>query len=97
MAELLAKAEALGVWLFGPNGDVISATVKDPSIKAPKAVSITGVTHFDFGDRYVYAELLGSKTLVFMFDHRPSLGLIRLGVRKAEKAIEEALYRGFSG
>lgn len=66
-------------------------------METPKTVSITGVTYLDFGDRYIYAEPLGSKTLVFTFDHQPSLGLIRLGIRKAEKAIEEALYRGFGG
>lgn len=44
MAELLAKAAALGVWLFGPNGDVISGAVKDLSVETPKTVSITGVT-----------------------------------------------------
>lgn len=81
MAELLAKTAALGVWLFGPRGDVIAGAVKDSSIEAPMAVSITGVTYF--GERHIYAEPLGSKILVFMFDDRPSLGLIRLGVRKA--------------
>jgi hypothetical protein len=32
MAELLAAAAALGVWLFGPKGDVISGAVKEPSL-----------------------------------------------------------------
>jgi hypothetical protein len=96
MAELLAGASALGAWLIGPKGDVISGAVTEPSIKPPMMVMIAGTTFIDLGDRQLYAEPLGKTqtTLVLLFDNRPSLGLIRLRLRQAEKAIRQELYRG---
>jgi hypothetical protein len=96
MAALLAEPAALGGWLFGPKGDVISGAVKEPSLEPPISCLVAGETYFDLGDRQIYAKPIGqtNATLVLVFDQRASFGLITLRVRKVEEAIKQALYRG---
>ena len=99
VADLLSNTDALGVWLLGdpvvqdnqPRNQVLAAAVKDASIKPPAKVVVDAETYLDFVDWQLFAEPIGKATLVFIFDDRSSLGLIRLRVRQAKDAIRRAL------
>lgn len=100
VAELLTNTGALGVWLLGstvvqdnqPRNQVLAAAVKgDSAVKPPAKIVVEAETYFDFIDWQLYAERIGGATLVFIFDDRSSLGLIRLRVRHAKDAIKRAL------
>lgn len=99
VAELLTNTGALGVWLLGRmevannqlQNQVIASAVKDSSISPPLKVMIEGETYFDFVDRQIFADRVVGTTLVFVFDDRSSLALIKLRVRHAREAIEHAL------
>ncbi len=97
IGALLTDTYALGVWLLGSNankmhhGDVLAAAVTDPSLKPPRTVFVESETYFDFEDRRIFAQPIGPATLVFVFDDRSSLGLIRLRVRTAREALEREL------
>ncbi len=99
IGELLANTGALGVWLLGPmivsnnqhQNEVLAGAVKDPSIKPPMKVLLEGETYLDLVERQIFATRVGSAVLVFVFDDRSSLGLIRLRVRNAQEALERAL------
>jgi hypothetical protein len=99
VAELLANTGALGVWLLGAmvvannqhQNEVLAGAVKDPSIKPPMKILVGSETYFDFVERQIFAEPIGQATLVFVFDDRSSLGLIRLRVRNAKDAIARGL------
>lgn len=52
---------------------------------------VEGETYFDFVEWQLFAQLIGKATLVFVFNDRSSLGLIRLRVRNAKEALECAL------
>jgi hypothetical protein len=99
IAELLTNTAALGVWLFGRmvvannqhQSEMLAGAVKDSSIKPPMKLVVESETYFDFVDRQIFADRIGEATLLFIFDDRSSLGLIRLRVRQAKEAIEQAL------
>lgn len=99
IAELLRDTNALGVWLLGAmvvennqhRNEVIGGASKDATFKPPMKVLIESETYFDFVQTQVFAEPIGGATLVFLFDDRSSLGLIRLRVRHAKDAIKLAL------
>lgn len=99
VAELLANTGALGVWLLGAmlvadnqhQNEVLAGAVQDPSIKRPMKLMVEGETYFDFVEWQLFAQPIGKATLVFVFNDRSSLGLIRLRVRNAKEAIERAL------
>lgn len=99
VSELLTSTAALGVWLLGgkvvvnnqPRNEVLAGAVKDSSVKPPLNLFIQGETHADFADWQLFADRIGAASLVVVFDDRSSLGLIRLRVRQAKQAIEQAL------
>src|SRR3954471_19692419 len=97
IAELLTNSAALGVWLLGRmvvvnnqhQNEVLAGAVKEASIKPPMKLLIESETYFDFLDRQIFADRIGEASLVFVFDDRSSLGLIRLRVRQTREAIEQ--------
>jgi hypothetical protein len=99
IAELLASTGALGVWLLGRmvvvdnqhQNEVLAGAVKDSSIKPPMKLMIESETYFDFIDRQIFAKRIGEATLLFIFDDKSSLGLIRLRLRQAEEMMRQAL------
>lgn len=99
VAELLANTGALGVWLLSAmlvadnqhQNEVLAGAVQDPSIKRPTKLMVEGETYLDFVEWQLFAQPIGNATLVFVFNDRSSLGLIRLRVRNAKEAIERAL------
>jgi len=96
VAELLRDTNALGVWLLGAiviadnqqHNEVIAFAVADPSIKPPMKVLIESETYFDFVRTQLFAEPIGRAALVFVFDDRSSLGLVRLRIHHARDAIK---------
>lgn len=97
--DLLGTTGALGVWLLGTSvvadnehkNEILAGAVKDPSIKPPMKALVESEMYFDFVEMQIFAAPIGRATLVFVFDDRSSLGLIRLRVRHAKDAIERAL------
>jgi hypothetical protein len=91
LEDLLASTNAMGVWLL-ERDDVIAGAAKDLSA-APPRVRVEGETWIEIAGTQVFAQPIGRATLVFVFDDKSSVGLIRLRVRHAKAAIQRELTR----
>lgn len=99
IAELLHNTAARGVFLLGgiaitdnqQRNVVLARAVSEPSIKPPARIMIESETYLDIDERQIFADRIGSATLVIVFDGRSSHGLVRLRVRHARDAIARAL------
>lgn len=69
----------------------LAGAVRDSSVKPPLKLMIEREAYFDFVDRQIFATRIGGATLLFIFDDKSSLGIIKLRVRQAEETIRQAL------
>lgn len=70
---------------------VLAGAATDPSIKAPVRIMIESERYLAIDERQIFAERIGSATLVIVFDDRSSHGLVRLRARHARDAIARAI------
>lgn len=72
---------------------VFAAATADATVTVPR-VYVQGETVIELGDMQLLAEPVRGFTLVVLFNQRSTLGLVRLRVHKARRAIEQAIDEG---
>jgi hypothetical protein len=90
VAQLLFEAQAQGVWLL-KGEHVFAAATADASVTPPR-VWVDGEAFIELNGVQLFASPIRGATLVVVFDKRSTLGLVRLRVKQAHKALENALW-----